>query len=240
MSCRSPPALSLRWPIEGPQRARGSECNKRYFQGLYSTTAFPRSGATTDSRTLMMQPSISKSGTMKRAAASFSIYLTPRFPSSMLRSLFLFRYSRKMANHLSMSSKTPIKGTWARRMGLILLTLVPAIIGQHTTSPVYINQVPAYSSLSTCAVIPLSRIVRNMEEGCGDESSLTSFDCFCSTSSSTMIRIIQRSILANCEATPPDASMASDQVSSAFAVYANYCRLPLLREATATTGKQRE
>ncbi|KAB8801907.1 hypothetical protein FH972_026728 [Carpinus fangiana] len=91
----------------------------------------------------------------------------------------------------------------------------------------YINQVPLYSSLTSCAEAPLSAIVRGESSGCGEDFS--SFTCFCTQSSSRFNSIISKAVSSNC-----GGSIAAEQASSAGAVFASYCQLGA-EDAIATT-----
>lgn len=81
---------------------------------------------------------------------------------------------------------------------------------------IYINLIPEYSSLSSCAISPLSTIVRGMGAGCGDGSALTSYSCFCTDSSSYFSSMISSVVLAQCATDP-------SQASSAVNVFDSYC-----------------
>ncbi|CZR52867.1 uncharacterized protein PAC_02744 [Phialocephala subalpina] len=76
----------------------------------------------------------------------------------------------------------------------------------------YIDQVPGYASLPTCAESQLSIIVRDMSSGCGASSS---YGCFCSTRYATMNTIIATAVYSDCH----DGADAN----SAVAVFADYC-----------------
>lgn len=114
--------------------------------------------------------------------------------------------------------------------------LAMAAHAQQATSTYYINQVPAYSSLSSCAVKPLSTIVRDMSSGCGDGGAYTSFNCFCTSSSSTMDWIIETAVLNNCGTMSANASTASAYAASALKVFSSYCQLPIVAAAQPTSS----
>lgn len=63
---------------------------------------------------------------------------------------------------------------------------------------IYIDQVPIYSKLASCAQDRLSAIVRAQSSGCGDEMQLTSFACFCLDSSSQFASIISTAVVDQC------------------------------------------
>jgi hypothetical protein len=83
---------------------------------------------------------------------------------------------------------------------------------------IFINLVPEYSSLESCAVGPISTIVRNMALGCGDEGATTSYSCFCTESSTHWNDVIASSVSAECSGTVSD-------VVSALEVFQSYCSL---------------
>ena len=64
---------------------------------------------------------------------------------------------------------------------LVLSLIAPSAQGGKTS--IYIDKVPAYSSLEQCAQSRVSAIVRAQASGCGDDMALTSFSCFCIDSS---------------------------------------------------------
>ncbi|KAK9415753.1 putative FMN-dependent dehydrogenase [Seiridium unicorne] len=66
---------------------------------------------------------------------------------------------------------------------------------------------------------PLSTIVRDMELGCGDESRLTSYSCFCTASFFKFRWDISTAVLSNCGIT------ATAQATSAIGVFNDYCAL---------------
>lgn len=85
----------------------------------------------------------------------------------------------------------------------------------------YINTVPGYSQLASCAEHPLSTVVRGMSQGCGENAdSITSYTCFCTLSSSYMSSVISKGVSSQCR-----NSSAAQQVSSAIAVFDAYCDL---------------
>ena len=95
-----------------------------------------------------------------------------------------------------------------------LSTLLSLVLAQQ----VFINQIPAYSSLDACAEPPLSSIVRDMYSGCGDGGRTTSYSCFCTESSSHMASVISTAVLAHCPGSTTDAA-------SATTVFHAYCQL---------------
>ncbi|KAK3904056.1 hypothetical protein C8A05DRAFT_14042 [Staphylotrichum tortipilum] len=100
----------------------------------------------------------------------------------------------------------------------LLFLLLPFTLAQRPTpTPLYINQVPAYSSLPSCAERPLSTIVRGMARGCGDHNAVTSYDCFCTSSSSFFSSVISSSVAEECG--------AAASVEAALGVFGEYCAL---------------
>ncbi|RDW57817.1 hypothetical protein BP5796_12618 [Coleophoma crateriformis] len=118
-------------------------------------------------------------------------------------------------------------------MHFIINFIVPLlyISSVQASSPTtyYIDKVPAYSDLPTCAVEPLSSIVRGMVSGCGDGQKYTSYSCFCSSQSSRFNSIIYSKVAQNCSGDTTDASSAAD-------VFHSYCLLGANAAATATAG----
>ena len=83
---------------------------------------------------------------------------------------------------------------------------------------IFINQVPAYSSLSKCAELRVSTIVRNMEFGCGDGRLTTSFACFCYENYTKYSTMIGGQVSSACTQDPTQALSAID-------VFNRYCDL---------------
>lgn len=84
----------------------------------------------------------------------------------------------------------------------------------------YIDTIPGYNELSTCAVSVLSTIVRDENSGCQDTYALTSYTCFCTDSSSFFSNLISRDVVAGC-----NSSIAATQATSALGVFDAYCAL---------------
>lgn len=99
---------------------------------------------------------------------------------------------------------------------LLLITLSIQTSAQRPT-PIYLDLVPGYSNLSSCAVTPLSTLIREMWNGCGDGGALTSYSCFCTDSYSKFGWDISTAIISTC-----GLSMTA-QVTSAVAVFSTYC-----------------
>lgn len=108
---------------------------------------------------------------------------------------------------------------WATLATLAILLATRCLADGETK--VYINTVPGYSELVPCAVYPLSTIVRDMSQGCGENAdAITSYTCFCTLSSSIMSSVISKDVSSQCR-----NSSALQQVSSAIAVFDAYCDL---------------
>ncbi|KAI1456515.1 hypothetical protein F4805DRAFT_458721 [Annulohypoxylon moriforme] len=98
---------------------------------------------------------------------------------------------------------------------ILVMVLATFVTGQQ----IFINKVPAYSSLPHCAELPLSFIVRDMASGCGDGSKTTSYSCFCTASSSKMDGIISTAVASRCSTGPTNAA------TQALDVFSSYCNL---------------
>jgi hypothetical protein len=129
------------------------------------------------------------------------------------------------------------------------------ITGLHSAktvrkTPIYIDQVPIYTKLASCAQERVSVIVRDQSSGCGDDSQLTSFVCFCLDSSTQFASIISTAVKDQCSraavdaaltailapvetsvhhvkarvlATPAPTSVVAEDVKSALEVFDRYC-----------------
>ena len=97
-----------------------------------------------------------------------------------------------------------------------------------TPQHIFIDQVPAYTDLPICAVVPVSAIVRGMESGCGDGGATTSFSCFCHKSSSKFASMIATDVRSKCTTTGSEAA-----TSAALEVFDSYCHM-----SVAATGRQ--
>lgn len=104
----------------------------------------------------------------------------------------------------------------------LLLLLFQLTQPAHATdyeTHVWINTVPGYSQLSSCGEYPLSTIVRDMENGCGDGSRRTSYACFCTTSFFKARWDISTAVISAC------GSTSAAQATSAVHVFEDYCGL---------------
>ena len=95
---------------------------------------------------------------------------------------------------------------------------------------IYIDLVPGYKNLSACAEVPVSTMIRNMWNGCGDDSKLTSFSCFCTDSYSKFSWDISTAVIASC-----GPEFAPAQATSAVSVFHNYCANGTTQLTTATS-----
>lgn len=95
-----------------------------------------------------------------------------------------------------------------------------------TAQSLFINSFPEYSALPACAEHPLSTIVRDMVNGCGDDQKTTSYSCFCTDSSSYFASVISTKVASECL---PETTTA---VAEALEVFDMYCAL-----AGNSTGK---
>lgn len=114
-------------------------------------------------------------------------------------------------------------------LSFTIILLLPFLATLVAAQRIFINQVPAYSSLPTCAEVPLSFIVRDMASGCGDGSKTTSYSCFCTDRSSKMNSIISTAVASRCSTGPISAA------TEAVEVFASYCGL-----GNAKYGEPRE
>jgi hypothetical protein len=102
------------------------------------------------------------------------------------------------------------------KLGLFLVWALAAL--ESLSQSIYIDRVPEYASLPCCAQIPVSIIVRDMKNGCGDGNALTSYTCFCTSSSSHFSSLISTEAMAGCLGNSTDASRAVD-------VFSSYCEV---------------
>ncbi|KAF2792552.1 hypothetical protein K505DRAFT_418372 [Melanomma pulvis-pyrius CBS 109.77] len=100
----------------------------------------------------------------------------------------------------------------------LVFVALAAVATASGPTKIYINQVPEYTQLATCAEPEVSFIVRDMYFGCGDGSRTTSYACFCYQSSSRFSSMIENHVSTAC---PKDAS----QRTLALGVFSDYCQL---------------
>jgi hypothetical protein len=118
---------------------------------------------------------------------------------------------------------------WSNFFPMILTGWVAMFTSIATQAQsIFINQVQEYSSIDSCAVVPLSTIVRDMVSGCYDGGMTTSYNCFCSTSSDRFNNIIATAVSSNCSGTISD-------VVSALEVFQAYCGLGAKRTSSSTS-----
>lgn len=104
---------------------------------------------------------------------------------------------------------------------------VTSFTSTQTTSTIiletrnYINQLSDYSLLGRCAEPQVSTIVRNMAFGCGDGGKMTSFACFCSSSSSDYDSMIGLHVRTACGAA------AATEEPKARSLFNAYCQIPI-------------
>jgi len=116
-----------------------------------------------------------------------------------------------------------------------LLCQARSTAAKSKPTPIFIDAVPSYKDLSACAELPLKTIVRNMVGGCGDNSEMTSYDCFCVSSYSKFSWDISTAVVSNC------GSELAAQATGAVAVFQEYCAsgttqlpVPVIPTPTAT------
>jgi hypothetical protein len=120
-------------------------------------------------------------------------------------------YQSHEYHHLKMASRMSTR--------LLLLALAQTVFASGQIK-LFINQLSEYSSMADCAEGQISTIVRNMEDGCGDGSKTTSYNCFCHTSSSYFNSLIGAKVERACATDNPDL-----QKTSALDLFGAYCHL---------------
>ncbi|ORY16381.1 hypothetical protein BCR34DRAFT_103633 [Clohesyomyces aquaticus] len=106
---------------------------------------------------------------------------------------------------------------WAFHFVVVLL--IASITSASGPTSIFINQVPEYALLASCAEPEVSTIVRDMSFGCGDGSKTTSYACFCFQSSAQMSSMIAKHVSTACAKDDPS------QNTSAIEVFSKYCQL---------------
>ena len=101
---------------------------------------------------------------------------------------------------------------------LTIAFLMASVDAAQSAIRIFIDQVDAYSLLYSCAEREVSTIVRNMENGCGDEQRSTSYECFCSQSSTEYDGLIRAKVATAC-------TNDITQVRAAAHVFGKYCDL---------------
>jgi hypothetical protein len=109
-------------------------------------------------------------------------------------------------------------------MSAQFITVTPSVTSQSkavVATKIFIDQVTEYALLSSCAERRVSTIVRGMLSGCGDDSQMTSYLCFCYSSSTFFDSLISNEIATTCS-DQPQASLAQD-------VFNRYCQIGVTR-----------
>ena len=114
-------------------------------------------------------------------------------------------------------------------VGLFLFWLLPRAVRASGPTSIYINQVPEYDLLESCAEEQVSTIVRDMAYLCGDGSQLTSYACFCYQSSAKASSMIGKHVMTACPQFP-------QQNTSALEVFSKYCELGVLEMNPTGSG----
>ncbi|KAF2737432.1 hypothetical protein EJ04DRAFT_550593 [Polyplosphaeria fusca] len=112
---------------------------------------------------------------------------------------------------------------------LVLAVVLPWAAWADGPTSIYINQVPEYDLLESCAETQLSTIVRDMAYLCGDGSKLTSYACFCYQSSAKASSMIGKHVSTACPQFP-------QQNSSALEVFSKYCELGVVQMNPTDSG----
>jgi hypothetical protein len=99
------------------------------------------------------------------------------------------------------------------------------------TQTIYVDRDTGYYALPCCAQLPISIAVRDMSQGCGDTGHLTSYDCFCTTSSSHFSSLISSEVVVQCSNNSAVASQAISVFNSYCAVGANGTQATTSRES---------
>lgn len=103
---------------------------------------------------------------------------------------------------------------------LLLLIVTPTgLCSIIVQTLIYIDTVPGYKNLSACAEYPVSTLIRDMWNGCGDDSQLTSYSCFCTDSYLKFMFDISPAIISSC------GSAQTAQVASAVDLFERYCAI---------------
>ncbi|KAL5380667.1 hypothetical protein DPSP01_007728 [Paraphaeosphaeria sporulosa] len=79
---------------------------------------------------------------------------------------------------------------------------------------IYIDQIPIYTKLASCAQDRISAIVRAQASGCGDDTQLTSFACFCIDSSSQFATIISTAVEDQCSSAATEAAFTAEHAAA--------------------------
>ncbi|KAK7986916.1 hypothetical protein PG988_001904 [Apiospora saccharicola] len=111
---------------------------------------------------------------------------------------------------------------------LLSAWLIPAII---LAQRIFIDELPGYKALPSCAERPVHTIVKDMSMGCGDRQKTTSYSCFCTASSTQYVSIISKEVAKLCL---PDTTTA---VPQALSLFESYCAIGSAKNGTAVLSK---
>ncbi|CAG8958026.1 hypothetical protein HYFRA_00000370 [Hymenoscyphus fraxineus] len=118
-------------------------------------------------------------------------------------------------------------------LSIFLALLVTTSTAVKTS--IFIDQIPNYSLLPSCAEDRVSAIIRAQASGCGDDQQLTSFSCFCVDMSTYYASVISTAVQSwcaiNATATVAPESLTAQatlttplpEVGSALSVFSSYC-----------------
>jgi hypothetical protein len=109
----------------------------------------------------------------------------------------------------------------------LLLGFAPLSARAAGKTNIYIDQIPLYTELASCAQDRISAIIRAQFSGCGDDLQLTSFSCFCIDSSTQFKSIIATAVEEKCvgkrTATVTTSQGVPTDVVSALELFSSYC-----------------
>ncbi|KAF2008974.1 hypothetical protein BU24DRAFT_88996 [Aaosphaeria arxii CBS 175.79] len=123
-------------------------------------------------------------------------------------------------------------------LSLIAISATP--VAAKSTS-IFIDQIPLYSRLASCAEDRVSAIIRAQFSGCGDNMQLTSFSCFCIDSSTEFNSILSTAVEEQCALTRTGGlatitkGSPEPEVTKVQELFASYCsKTTLLTDLTST------
>ncbi|KAK7994611.1 hypothetical protein PG991_016199 [Apiospora marii] len=102
--------------------------------------------------------------------------------------------------------------------------VVPATV---MAQRIFIDELPGYKALPSCAERPIHTIVKDMSKGCGDHQKTTSYSCFCTASSTKFVSLISKEVAKLCL---PDTTTAVEQATDLFG---SYCAIGTAANGTA-------
>ncbi|KAH9996986.1 hypothetical protein F4779DRAFT_622978 [Xylariaceae sp. FL0662B] len=124
-----------------------------------------------------------------------------------------------------------------KTMALVKTLILPLLfITRGTAQNIFIDNVPGYFDLPSCAEVPLSFIVRDMASGCGDDSKTTSYECFCTPSLAKMNGVISAAVTSRCSTDPATAVSAA---SEALHIFEECCFMKTAGTAALTAATSR-